>query len=74
MDIDAAWTRYVAAEEDRIRDVSMLLLEDVIRVARSLPEDDRVAWARQRAQDAVDRDSGTPTRLPTNGRKSGCFV
>ena len=63
MQIESVWARYVAAEESGDRKAALAFLYDVIGVACSLPENERVQWARERARDAVDRRSAPPVRF-----------
>ena len=39
--LETTWASYVAAEQDRIRDVSMARLREFVAVLMQLPEEDR---------------------------------
>lgn len=62
--IERAWVAYEAAERDRIRDVYLAKLGELIQVLKSLPEAQRFAWARSLAKQSVDEAAATPVRIP----------
>lgn len=62
--IDRAWAAYEAAERDRVRDVYLAKLGELIQVLQSLPEVERFAWARGVARQSVDEEAATPVRMP----------
>jgi hypothetical protein len=62
--IDSTWARYLDAEDDCIRAVSLKCLDDVIAVIQSLSEAERTAWARERARQKVDEKSNAAIRFP----------
>ena len=59
-----AWAAYIAAEDERIRQVYMARLRDLIRVLNVLPEARRSVWAMEIAQFSVDKENPVPVRLP----------
>jgi hypothetical protein len=62
--IDIAWAAYEAAELDRVRDVSLARLRDLIELLDSVPEAERFAWARDVSRQSVDEALSTPVRMP----------
>ncbi|QDU58590.1 hypothetical protein [Aeoliella mucimassa] len=62
--LERAKENYVAAERDRIRDVSMARLRELIDLLMQLPEEDRYVWAREFARELLEGDEGTPVRSP----------
>ena len=62
--IDSTWARYLDAEDNCIRAVSLKCLDDVIAVLQSLSEAERTTWARERARQTVDEKSNAPIRFP----------
>ncbi len=62
--IDEIWRRYLRAEEDRVRPVSLAFLEEFLVAVRGIPVSDRQTWARDVARRVVDEDCALPVRLP----------
>jgi hypothetical protein len=62
--VDTGWAAYEAAEQDRIRDVSLSRLRDLITKLDSVPMAERFAWARDVARQSVDQGMPTPIRIP----------
>ncbi len=62
--IDTAWAAYAAAENDRIREVSLARLGELIGELRSAPEVERHDWAKQLAQQLEDEHLQIPVRMP----------
>ena len=65
--IEKAWAAYEAAERDRIRDVSLARLRDLIGLLKSLPEAQWFEWARSLSRQSVDEGLTIPVRMPLPG-------
>jgi hypothetical protein len=63
-DVTRLWEDYIAAEHDRIRDVTMPALDRFIDALLQQPSEEWMLWAKDLAAGISDSDADIPVRFP----------